>query len=143
MRASAPPPMRLWHLSSVAPPCCSILRSRRRAIRWRWPRACALPSRPVGWPALPDAFPSLPMRSRRARNSASSARSGAYHWRGAPLMKLPDPPLLLITDRHQARLPLVDVVRAALAAGCRWVSVREKDLSDEDQIALALTLLPM
>jgi thiamine-phosphate pyrophosphorylase len=39
-------------------------------------------------------------------------------------MKLPDPPLLLITDRHQARLPLVDVVRAALAAGCRWVSVR-------------------
>ncbi|HET7252796.1 MAG TPA: thiamine phosphate synthase [Xanthobacteraceae bacterium] len=58
-------------------------------------------------------------------------------------MKLPDPPLLLVTDRHQARLPLVDVVRAALAAGCRWVSVREKDLSDEDQIALALTLLPM
>ncbi|MGZ5813241.1 MAG: thiamine phosphate synthase, partial [Xanthobacteraceae bacterium] len=58
-------------------------------------------------------------------------------------MKLPDPPLLLVTDRHQARLPLVDVVRAALAAGCRWVSVREKDLSDEDQVALALTLLPM
>ena len=58
-------------------------------------------------------------------------------------MKLPDPPLLLITDRHQARLPIVDVVRAALAAGCRWVSVREKDLSEEDQIALALTLLPM
>ena len=83
------------------------------------------------------------MRSRRARNSASSARSGAYPWLGAPLMKLPDPPLLLITDRHQARLPLVDVVRAALAAGCRWVSVREKDLSEEDQIALALTLLPM
>ena len=83
------------------------------------------------------------MRSRRARNSASSARSSAYPRLGAPLMKLPDPPLLLITDRHQARLPLVDVVRAALAAGCRWVSVREKDLSEEDQIALALTLLPM
>jgi thiamine-phosphate pyrophosphorylase len=58
-------------------------------------------------------------------------------------MKLPDPALLLITDRHQARLPLADVVRAALAAGCRWVSVREKDLSDDDQIALALTLLPI
>jgi thiamine-phosphate pyrophosphorylase len=58
-------------------------------------------------------------------------------------MKLPDPPLLLITDRHQARLPLVDVVRAVLAAGCRWVSVREKDLPEEDQIALVLTLLPM
>jgi len=56
-------------------------------------------------------------------------------------MKLPDPALLLVTDRHQARLPLADIVRAALAAGCRWVSVREKDLSDGDQIALALTLL--
>jgi len=58
-------------------------------------------------------------------------------------MKLPDPALLLVTDRHQARLPLADVVRAALAAGCRWVSVREKDLSNDDQIALALTLLPI
>jgi thiamine-phosphate pyrophosphorylase len=58
-------------------------------------------------------------------------------------MKLPDPALLLITDRHQARLPLADIVRAALAAGCRWVSVREKDLSDDDQIALALRLLPI
>ena len=58
-------------------------------------------------------------------------------------MKLPDPALLLVTDRHQARLPLADIVRAALAAGCRWMSVREKDLSDGDQIALALTLLPI
>jgi thiamine-phosphate pyrophosphorylase len=58
-------------------------------------------------------------------------------------MKLPDPALLLVTDRHQARLPLADIVRAALAAGCRWVSVREKDLSDDDQIALALRLLPI
>src|SRR2546426_8451168 len=58
-------------------------------------------------------------------------------------MKLPDPALLLATDRHQARLPVADIVRPALAAGCRWVSVREKDLSDDDQIALALTLLPI
>jgi thiamine-phosphate pyrophosphorylase len=58
-------------------------------------------------------------------------------------MTLPDPPLLLVTDRRQARLPLADVVRAALAAGCRWVSLREKDLSNDDQIALALTLLPI
>ena len=58
-------------------------------------------------------------------------------------MKLPEPPLLIVTDRRQARLPLAEVVRSALAAGCRWVSVREKDLSDEDQIALAATLLPI
>jgi thiamine-phosphate pyrophosphorylase len=58
-------------------------------------------------------------------------------------MKLPDPALLLVTDRHQARRPLADIVRAALLAGCRWVSVREKDLSDDDQIALVSTLLPI
>jgi thiamine-phosphate pyrophosphorylase len=43
-------------------------------------------------------------------------------------MKLPEPPLLIVTDRRQARLPLAEVVRSALAAGCRGVSVREKDL---------------
>jgi thiamine-phosphate pyrophosphorylase len=57
-------------------------------------------------------------------------------------MSLPDPPLLLITDRRQARLPLADVMTAALAAGCRWVSVREKDLSQDEQIVLAGKLLP-
>src|SRR5207248_3288694 len=57
--------------------------------------------------------------------------------------KLPDPPLLVVTDRQQARLALADVVRAALSAGCRWVSMREKDLSRDDQIALASTLLPI
>ena len=55
-------------------------------------------------------------------------------------MRLPDPPLVLITDRRQARLPLTDVVEAALVGGCRWVSMREKDLSEADQVALAGTL---
>jgi thiamine-phosphate pyrophosphorylase len=58
-------------------------------------------------------------------------------------MKLPDPPLLVITDRHQARLPLAQVVEATLAAGCRWLSIREKDLSEDDQMALARGLLPI
>jgi thiamine-phosphate pyrophosphorylase len=58
-------------------------------------------------------------------------------------LTLPDPPLLLITDRTQAQKPLADVVTAALAAGCRWVSVREKDLPAADQIALAQQLLPI
>ncbi len=58
-------------------------------------------------------------------------------------MRLPHPPLLLVTDRRQARKPLVEVVGAALAAGCRWVSVREKDLPEDDQIALVRMLLPM
>ena len=58
-------------------------------------------------------------------------------------MRLPHPPLLLVTDRRQARKPLAEVVGAALAAGCRWVSVREKDLPEDDQIALVRLLLPM
>ena len=58
-------------------------------------------------------------------------------------MKLPRPPLLLVTDRHQARRPLVEVVAAALSAGCRWVSVREKDLSEDEQISVARMLLPL
>jgi thiamine-phosphate pyrophosphorylase len=58
-------------------------------------------------------------------------------------VKLPRPPLLLVTDRKQARRPLTEVVAAALAAGCRWVSVREKDLSEDDQIATVRMLMPL
>ena len=58
-------------------------------------------------------------------------------------MRLPDPPLLLVTDRRQARRPLAEVVAGALAAGCRWISVREKDLPDDEQVVLARSLLPM
>jgi thiamine-phosphate pyrophosphorylase len=58
-------------------------------------------------------------------------------------MKLPEPPLLVVTDRRQARRPLADSVAAALAAGCRWVSLREKDLPDDEQILLARMLISM
>ncbi|MFE0754928.1 thiamine phosphate synthase [Inquilinus sp. NPDC058860] len=49
---------------------------------------------------------------------------------------LPSPPLLLITDRRQAARPLTGVVADALAVGCRWVSVREKDLTAAERLAL-------
>lgn len=58
-------------------------------------------------------------------------------------MRLPEPPLLLVTDRHQARRSLAEVVAAALTAGCRWVSLREKDLPEDEQVTLARTLAPM
>jgi thiamine-phosphate pyrophosphorylase len=48
-----------------------------------------------------------------------------------------------VTDRKQARRPLTEVVAAALAAGCRWISVREKDLSEDDQIATLRMLMPL
>jgi thiamine-phosphate pyrophosphorylase len=58
-------------------------------------------------------------------------------------VRLPDPPLLVVTDRRQARRPLADIVGAALAAGCRWISLREKDLPDDEQVPLARSLLPL
>jgi thiamine-phosphate pyrophosphorylase len=57
------------------------------------------------------------------------------------ISRIPQPPLLLVTDRRQARRPLPAVVDAALAAGCRWVSLREKDMPADEQILLARSLL--
>jgi thiamine-phosphate pyrophosphorylase len=56
---------------------------------------------------------------------------------------VPQPPLLLVTDRRQALRSLEAVVTAAVGAGCRWVSVREKDLPVDEQILLARSLLPL
>jgi thiamine-phosphate pyrophosphorylase len=52
-------------------------------------------------------------------------------------MRLPDPPLLVISDRRQARRPLEDIAEAAFSGGCRWFSLREKDLpASERRIVL-------
>jgi thiamine-phosphate pyrophosphorylase len=56
---------------------------------------------------------------------------------------IPDPPLLVITDRTQAAARLSKIVTAVLNAGCRWISVREKDLPDAEQFALVQELLPI
>jgi len=58
-------------------------------------------------------------------------------------MRLPNPPLLVVTDRRQARRGLPEIVGAALDAGCRWISLREKDLPDDEQVPLARLLLPL
>jgi thiamine-phosphate pyrophosphorylase len=52
-------------------------------------------------------------------------------------MKLPTPPLLVITDRLNAAYPLHAIVDAVFAAGGRWVMVREKDLDGPALAALA------
>ena len=56
-------------------------------------------------------------------------------------MRLPDPPLLVISDRHQAGQPLDEVAEAAFAGGCRWFSLREKDLPPEERRALLAALV--
>ncbi len=43
-------------------------------------------------------------------------------------LPLPDPPLLVITDRSQARAPLTEIAEALFQAGVRWLMLREKDL---------------
>jgi thiamine-phosphate pyrophosphorylase len=58
-------------------------------------------------------------------------------------VRLPRPPLLVITDRNQARAPLDEILAAVFAAGCRWASIREKDLPVDEQAALAHRLLPL
>jgi thiamine-phosphate pyrophosphorylase len=57
-------------------------------------------------------------------------------------LRVPGPPLLIVTDRRQARRPLADVVAAAIKGGCRWISVREKDLPPDEQALLARALIP-
>lgn len=58
------------------------------------------------------------------------------------LSRLPAP-LLVITDRGQAQRPLIEIVEEALLGGCRWVSLREKDLSREERMALVQQILPL
>ena len=58
-------------------------------------------------------------------------------------MNLPSPPLLVISDRSQARRPLIEIAGAAFRGGCRWFSLREKDLATAERCDLlrALVLL--
>lgn len=56
-------------------------------------------------------------------------------------MKLPEPPLLVITDRRLARRPLLPLIEEILAAGARWIMVREKDLPEGELTALVRTIL--
>ncbi|MFC7400315.1 thiamine phosphate synthase [Chelatococcus sp. GCM10030263] len=53
---------------------------------------------------------------------------------------LPDPPLLVVSDRRQTDRPMEEVAAAAFAGGCRWFSLREKDLIRDAQISLALRI---
>ena len=56
-------------------------------------------------------------------------------------MRLPVPRLLVISDRHQAQRPLEEVAKAVFAGGCRWFSLREKDLPPGERRALLAALV--
>jgi thiamine-phosphate pyrophosphorylase len=58
-------------------------------------------------------------------------------------LKLPAPPLLVITDRYGARRPLAEIAAACFAGGCRWLSLREKDLPAPERLALLKNLVAL
>jgi thiamine-phosphate pyrophosphorylase len=58
-------------------------------------------------------------------------------------MKLRVPPLLVISDRRQARRPLEEIAEAIFAGGCRWFSLREKDLPAAQRRALLSALVAL
>ncbi len=52
------------------------------------------------------------------------------------------PPLLVLTDRHQATVPLAEVVAAVVEAGVRAVVLRESDLRRTQRVEVAATMAP-
>jgi thiamine-phosphate pyrophosphorylase len=58
-------------------------------------------------------------------------------------VRLPVPPLLVISDRRQAGRPLEEIAEAIFAGGCRWFSLREKDLPVAERRALLSGLVTL
>jgi thiamine-phosphate pyrophosphorylase len=58
-------------------------------------------------------------------------------------LRLPQPPLLVITDRRQARMPLEALAAALFAGGCRWLSLREKDMPAAERLGLLRRLVAL
>jgi thiamine-phosphate pyrophosphorylase len=58
-------------------------------------------------------------------------------------MRFPAPPLLVISDRRQARRPLEEIAGAIFAGGCRWFSLREKDLPAAERRTLLSALVAL
>ena len=54
-------------------------------------------------------------------------------------MRLPSP-LLVVTDRHQARRPLEQIVAEVVSAGARWIWFRDRDLEIAERRRLAFRL---
>jgi thiamine-phosphate pyrophosphorylase len=59
------------------------------------------------------------------------------------VVRLPSPPLLVISDRGQAGRPLIEIAAAVFTGGCRWFSLREKDLPAERRRALLAELVAL
>ena len=56
---------------------------------------------------------------------------------------LPTPPLLVISDRSQAKRPLPEIAEAVFRAGGRWFSLCEKDLPADERRNLLRRLVAL
>jgi thiamine-phosphate pyrophosphorylase len=56
---------------------------------------------------------------------------------------LPVPPLLVISDRTQAERSIEEIAAAVFDGGCRWFSLREKDLPAEERRRLLGALVAL
>lgn len=55
-------------------------------------------------------------------------------------MRLPEPPILVISDRRRCSQPLPQRADALFRGGCRWMSLRENDLAAADRLSLLQAL---
>ena len=56
---------------------------------------------------------------------------------------LPDPPLLVITDRTMVRASLEMALERAFEGGCRWVMIREKRINEAERLSLVERIIQM
>ena len=54
---------------------------------------------------------------------------------------LPDPPLLVITDRNMAQASLEMTLERVFEGGCRWVMIREKRLDEAERLSLVESII--
>src|SRR5712691_9775729 len=132
MPASAPRPM--WSLpwSSAPPQSSSTLPLPRPTIRSAWRPPCATRSKPGAMRISPAAFRAAAVPSLQARSSGWSAHE--------TLMKQLPSPLLVITDRHQARYSIEAIAEEVGQGGGRWLMLRDKDLEPRERRDLAAHL---
>ena len=56
-------------------------------------------------------------------------------------MILPNPPILLITNRSMVNNSLKNTIVKTFDGGCRWLMIREKDLSDSGRMMLVEAIM--
>jgi len=85
---------------------------------------------PCGWRSRPDGKPAAGRIPERRYAEPSSPRIGADR-----LVSFPTPPIFVITGPYQCDEPLESRAEALFRGGCRWLSLREKDLPAAERAA--------